>query len=69
MELETNEALNSAFMPEDPKEFLKKVTELQDVNEDNSLTSSQYKDLKVAMHERNFGKYREDLDAFTHRLK
>jgi hypothetical protein len=28
MELETKEVLVSTFMPEDPKEFLKKVTQM-----------------------------------------
>jgi len=56
-------------MPEDPKDFLKAVTELSDVNGDNALTSSQHKDLKVALLERSNGKYREDLGAFTKRLE
>jgi hypothetical protein len=55
-------------MPEDPKEFLRKVSELDCVGEQDALTTSQQRELKAAMEERYNGKYQEDLDGFSERL-
>ena len=49
MELETKEALTDVFMPEDPKDFLRKVSEMDSIDELDALTTSQHRDLKSAI--------------------
>lgn len=62
IQLETEEILTSTFMPEDPKEFLKKVTQMG--SNDSGLQMSQYNDIQNALHERYYGKFKDDTDGF-----
>ena len=65
--METDEILTSTFMPEDPKEFLKKVTQMG--SSDSGLQMTQYSDIQLALHERYLGKYKDDLEGFKQEIK
>jgi hypothetical protein len=71
---ETQEALLEVFMPNNQKDFLYKVGELQIFNNSNLssgdyLTQNQAKKMEALLTQRFHGKYKEDLAGFKKELK
>jgi hypothetical protein len=67
-QMETNEALVKEFgISSDPKEYLRNVHSVGDQNDFfDENRASRFRSL---LHERTFGKYRQDLNGFLEELR
>lgn len=74
IQMETQEAILTELMPDDPREFMKKIGRIQ-LGEGKGLDPEDLVDkdsaakVKDLVHQRMFGIFKNDLDGFVHQLR